>query len=209
MLTVIERQIRLYQLGYYNKITNKEITNDDLDGKWGSNSKKALRKFQKDNGLAVDGKYGPKSNAKLIKVYDNFMNSAINWNDPVLANFKESEFRCKHCGKNKIKKQLVYDMQALRHKLDAPIKIISGYRCYTHNKEVGGSLTSRHLQGKACDFQSDKTKTLAERKIVINWWVDNIPEARRAYCNGYANNQGKKSVVNTPNMGSSTHVDIK
>lgn len=40
------------------------------DGDFGSDSDKALRKFQGDYGLAVDGKYGSKSKAKLESVYN-------------------------------------------------------------------------------------------------------------------------------------------
>lgn len=40
------------------------------DGDFGSDSDKALRKFQGDYGLTVDGKYGPKSKAKLESVYN-------------------------------------------------------------------------------------------------------------------------------------------
>ena len=40
------------------------------DGDFGSSSDKALRKFQEDYGLTVDGKYGSKSKAKLESVYN-------------------------------------------------------------------------------------------------------------------------------------------
>lgn len=40
------------------------------DGDFGSDSDKALRKFQGDYGLTVDGKYGAKSKAKLESVYN-------------------------------------------------------------------------------------------------------------------------------------------
>lgn len=40
------------------------------DGDFGSDSDKALRKFQGDYGLTVDGKYGSKSKAKLESVYN-------------------------------------------------------------------------------------------------------------------------------------------
>lgn len=41
-----------------------------VDGDFGSDSDKALRKFQGDYGLTVDGKYGAKSKAKLESVYN-------------------------------------------------------------------------------------------------------------------------------------------
>lgn len=44
-------------------------------------------------------------------------------------------------------------MEVVRRILDdRPIKITSGYRCHQLNIAVGGSATSDHLKGLACDF---------------------------------------------------------
>lgn len=44
-------------------------------------------------------------------------------------------------------------MEVLRRILgDRPIVITSGYRCHQLNVAVGGSATSDHLKGLACDF---------------------------------------------------------
>lgn len=44
-------------------------------------------------------------------------------------------------------------MQKVRKLLgDKIISISSGYRCQKLNKAVGGSLTSDHMRGEACDF---------------------------------------------------------
>ena len=44
-------------------------------------------------------------------------------------------------------------MEVLRRILDnRPISITSGYRCHELNVTVGGSATSDHLKGLACDF---------------------------------------------------------
>lgn len=40
------------------------------DGDFGSGTDEALRKFQKENGLTVDGQYGPNSKAKLTALYN-------------------------------------------------------------------------------------------------------------------------------------------
>ncbi len=51
----------------------------------------------------------------------------------------------------------IYDLadqlQILRDGLSAPITITNAYRCESHNKAVGGSKNSQHLQGKAADLQ--------------------------------------------------------
>lgn len=41
-----------------------------IDGDFGTNTYNALIKFQKENNLEVDGKYGPKSKAKLTELYN-------------------------------------------------------------------------------------------------------------------------------------------
>lgn len=44
-------------------------------------------------------------------------------------------------------------MEVVRRILDdRPITITSGYRCHQLNVAVGGSATSDHLKGLACDF---------------------------------------------------------
>ena len=67
-------------------------------------------------------------------------------------NFKVSEFACKHCGKNLIDQRVLNMAQELRDYLGVPVKVNSGYRCETHNKNVGGVKNSKHVQGKAADL---------------------------------------------------------
>lgn len=43
-------------------------------------------------------------------------------------------------------------LQKLRDLCDFPFAINSGYRCYEHNKEVGGQPGSKHLAGRAADI---------------------------------------------------------
>lgn len=48
---------------------------------------------------------------------------------------------------------LASKMEVMRRILDdRPITITSGYRCHQLNVAVGGSATSDHLKGLACDF---------------------------------------------------------
>lgn len=48
---------------------------------------------------------------------------------------------------------LAFKMEIMRRILnDRPITITSGYRCHQLNVSVGGSATSDHLKGLACDF---------------------------------------------------------
>jgi putative chitinase len=47
-------------------------------------------------------------------------------------------------------------MEAVRELLQVPILVTSGYRCLALNKTIGGSKSSAHMQGFACDFIAPK-----------------------------------------------------
>ncbi len=67
-------------------------------------------------------------------------------------NFSEWEFRC-HCGCGEVlvDPRLVETLQVLRDRIGKPVTVISGYRCFFHNREVGGVPDSQHLLGRAAD----------------------------------------------------------
>jgi uncharacterized protein YcbK (DUF882 family) len=44
-------------------------------------------------------------------------------------------------------------MEGYRSKSGEPLDVISACRCPSHNAAVGGSPTSRHLTGRACDVK--------------------------------------------------------
>ena len=67
-------------------------------------------------------------------------------------NFSTSEFMCHHCGKADINISLIKALQALRNEVGVPIRVISGYRCIEHNRDVGGAQNSQHLIGNAADI---------------------------------------------------------
>ena len=71
------------------------------------------------------------------------------------ANFKVSEFACKHCGKNEIDQKVLNMAQEIRDYLGVAVRVNSGYRCETHNKNVGGVKNSKHVLGKACDLSCE------------------------------------------------------
>lgn len=206
MLAKTTRQIMFYQLGYYNK---------KFDGIWGSGSKEATLEFQKDYNLVQDGIYGKNTEKKLKAVYKTFMTGNMTSNDwKNIKYFKNSEFACKcGCGYKIVSKQLVFNLDALRHHLETSMSITSGCRCKTHNKKQSGKVGSRHYNygkgAKAGDFTSKASDTLAERKEVINFWIKYFPNSRYAYCNGYYNNQGKTGSIKSTGMGKATHLDVK
>lgn len=69
-----------------------------------------------------------------------------------------------------IKQQLAPGMQRIRDLLGQPIAVSSGYRSPAVNKAVGGSSTSQHTRGEACDFTAPGFGTPLQvcRAIVAN-----------------------------------------
>lgn len=68
--------------------------------------------------------------------------------------FSRQEFvcRCGACESIDPNPRLIEDLETLRDVLGCPIHIISGYRCYSHNKDIGGKPNSQHLKGNAADI---------------------------------------------------------
>lgn len=71
----------------------------------------------------------------------------------LLQYFSAWEFKCQHCGELPVLDgELVKRLDALRRLVGRPLKIVSGYRCPTSNKRVGGHPESEHLWGRAADI---------------------------------------------------------
>ena len=74
------------------------------------------------------------------------------------ANFNTKEFDCKgatcRCTATRLDSRLVRKLQMLRRLSGKAIVINSGNRCQSHNRRVGGSSSSYHLntKGKAADI---------------------------------------------------------
>jgi uncharacterized protein YcbK (DUF882 family) len=80
--------------------------------------------------------------------------SVLNSRSKSTAHFKQSEFNCRHCGKNiGVHINLLILLEALRYRLGKhSIRVTSGYRCITHNRAVGGGTASQHLKANAADI---------------------------------------------------------
>ena len=61
-------------------------------------------------------------------------------------------------------------LEPLRTHVNEPVIISSGYRCPQLNKLVGGSSTSQHMKGEACDIHLSDQKKLREW---FTWLMDN------------------------------------
>jgi zinc D-Ala-D-Ala carboxypeptidase len=69
------------------------------------------------------------------------------------AHFSRSEFACPCCGIAKVDAALVAVLERIRaaHYPEG-LRIVSGYRCPTHNAAVGGAAASQHLRARAADI---------------------------------------------------------
>ena len=84
-----------------------------------------------------------------IKTYTKGSNTKLS------ANFNSSEFDCHGsgcCSSTLVDDKLVTYLQQIREHFGKPVNISSGYRCATHNKNIGGATKSRHSKGQAADI---------------------------------------------------------
>ena len=159
-MTVKQIQCLLTYLGY---------SPGTIDGIEGRNTQGAIRAFQADYGLTVDGIFGIGTEARIREVVasgeqpqdaQGTEGGADWWQD--IRYFKRAEFRCPcgRCGEFPVEPQesIVRTVDEIRYRLGIPISIVdgggSGVRCAAHNAEVGGVADSQHLYGLAADLHS-------------------------------------------------------
>ena len=71
------------------------------------------------------------------------------------TNFKSTEFDCHGsgcCSTTQIDEKLVQYLQQIRTHFGKSVNVSSGYRCATHNKNIGGATGSKHSTGQAADI---------------------------------------------------------
>lgn len=92
--------------------------------------------------------------------------------------FSKRELACRcGCGTCKMKPDLLLLAEKIRIILGEPMYVTSAYRCSQHNARVGGSPTSRHMEGKAMDFYVRHISVSdAHDKILEAWGRGVLPE---------------------------------
>ena len=140
-MNVKDVQKMLYGLG---------LKNIYIDGIIGVQTELYIKGVQYALGVEVDGIVG----GKTLRAIDKFKE------DSETIHFKSYEFQCNCCLQTMTEPSLKLYLEIIRYNFDEPIKVISGYRCSNHNKEVGGAVKSKHLTGYAADIQVYNNKSI-------------------------------------------------
>lgn len=142
-MTDRELQVYLIEVGYGDIV-------GQLDGIKGKKTIAAVKEFQRDHQLVVDGIPGKKTQAMLYKVRKY---AGVNGT----RNFGIHEFRSpddKSLPIGGMDSRLLLKLEWLRWKLgNKPVVVNSGYRTVAYNKKVGGIANSNHLKGNAADIK--------------------------------------------------------
>lgn len=143
-------------------------------------TKEALKKFQEDHGLEVNGTCDAETEKALLDAVNKPDRENGDFWDGIKY-FKREEFKCK-CGKYcdgfpaEPEKKLVVVADRVREHFGKAAIVSSGVRCNQHNANVGGVENSRHLFGKAMDFRVSG-KSASE----VLSYVQKQPEIRYSY----------------------------
>lgn len=121
------------------------------DGVFGNKTLAAVKAFQKNKGLTIDGIVGVKTWSVL--------QAASGISEPKSAHFKMSEFKCKDG--TVVPSMYWNNLQKLMNMLEEirsavgnrAIFIHSGYRTVSHNNKCGGAKKSQHLTASAADIK--------------------------------------------------------
>lgn len=158
-MTVKQIQCLLTYLGY---------SPGTIDGIEGRNTQGAIRAFQADYGLTVDGIPGAATQKMLIGAIAGTavkVEKPISGTEPKTGTFWDSikyftrdepyiACPCGRCGGFPVEpaEKLMRMADAVREAAGRPMVPTSTVRCDAHNAEVGGVATSRHRLGHAMDF---------------------------------------------------------
>lgn len=92
--------------------------------------------------------------------------------------FSLDECKCRcGCGLCSVTPQLLDLAEKVRNILQTPMIVTSGTRCVSHNARVGGSPTSKHLQGLAMDFFCRTLSPTAVYNAILSRYIKGyLPE---------------------------------
>lgn len=102
--------------------------------------------------LSTDGVLGPRTSVALGKADANRRSGR----PTASPHFSFSEFRCTcggtygNCRGVLVRRELLASLEKYRARVGS-VSIVSGYRCPSRNKAVGGASSSQHMYGTAAD----------------------------------------------------------
>jgi len=111
-------------------------------------------------GLSVDGSLGPKTSAAMR--YSEARRAAGRTTASANYSFKTVICRCggRYASCRRIfQKRLAFQMMENYRKHAGGYTVVSACRCPSRNKAIGGSATSRHVSGLACDVPASYSTT--------------------------------------------------
>jgi uncharacterized protein YcbK (DUF882 family) len=87
-------------------------------------------------------------------------------------NFHLKEFKCRdgsHVPDEYMEnvKLLCENLQVLRDVIDAPVRVISGYRTPAYNKKINGAKKSQHMVAKAADIRVSGMSPRKVKAIIV------------------------------------------
>lgn len=88
----------------------------------------------------------------------------------ISKHFSRHEFACKcGCGFDTVDIDTLVVAETVRHYVGEPVIILSGCRCATHNRAIGGAPTSQHKKARAADLK------VSEPKKVYDYLCERYP----------------------------------
>jgi len=108
-------------------------------------------------------------------------------------------------------------LQPVRDHFGKPVKINSGFRCPTLNQATGGSATSDHCKGQACDFEIDGVpnpelagwieSNLKYTQLILEFYTQGEPNSGWVHCSYSPSNLKSQSLTATKIAGKTTYLN--
>ena len=166
-----------------------------IDGTNGKNTIAAVKRFQADYGLTVDGDAGAATQKMLtgavagtavkvekpVDTAESGEKTGTFWDD--ITYFARGECRCKCGGRYcngypaEMGEETMRMADEIRRRAGVPLNVNSGVRCKQHNADVGGVYNSLHLTGQAIDLApiGGNISTEKLQQIACNVTAEKIP----------------------------------
>lgn len=125
-----------------------------IDGEYGPSTEAAVQRFQSAYGLGADGIADPATFDKIYELQSADCSPAhFNFSELNTCNSDWSGGKVSAAQAKENAKRTMWKLEAMRKAMgDQPIRVTSGFRSVSCNNAVGGSPDSRHLYGDSADL---------------------------------------------------------